>query len=691
MGRRGRRRRRPAAGSMRCWRRPFPAFSRSRIKDLIVAGARRDQWRKPSREPNYRLKAGEAIAARRPAADRRRPRAREHPARRSSTRTTQLIVIDKPVGHGGPPRARQPHAARWSTPCSTTAATASSGIGGVKRPGIVHRLDKDTSGVMVAAKTERAHAAPRGAVRRPRPHRAAPPRLHRLRLGRDRAGPAAPSTPRSAATSNNRLKQAVRRDGREAITHYAVEQRFGAEGWDITQLALRARNRPHPPDPRAHGAYRPSAGRRPALRPRLRHQGQPAAGGARRRPSAASAGRRCTPRSLGFEHPATGEEMVFESPLPPDLAGAGRRARPVRSRLRPLNTAARALKPAGAGHVAASAPGLIIAELRPISSQCLAPCRLGRSRAIRPRSRGNKGVFSWPRPICRSSPPREASAAICRKSASSRCLNPNEEFMLAKRYKEHAGSRRGPETHHVPSAARGEDRHGLSRLWPAHLRGDLGGQCRPDARGQALRARQGLPPRDLRDVVDPRRHPGIRAPLVVAGEDRHDRGAEAAVLQPAQGEGPDRRARRRRAPSRADQADRDDALGHRGRRRLDEPAPHRRRLAQRADARRRGRVRVAGLAGRRHAGPGDDARRQRGIHRAHGPPHRSHGRPQRPRAGDLPGPPPARRTRRRSKSSRRSTTSRRERIRQIEVRAFEKVQDAVQTAARDKAREQENA
>ena len=55
------------------------------------------------------------------------------------------------------------------------------------------------------------------------------------------------------------------------------------------------------------------------------------------------------------------------------------------------------------------------------------------------------------------------------------------------------------------------------------------------------------------------------------------------------------------APSRPDQADRDHALGHRGRRRLDEPAPHRRRLAQRADARRRGRLRVAGLAGRRHA------------------------------------------------------------------------------------------
>ncbi len=85
---------------------------------------------------------------------------------------------------------------------------------------------------------------------------------------------------------------------------------------------------------------------------------------------------------------------------------------------------------------------------------------------------------------------------------------------------------------------------------------------------------KGFPPRDLRDVVDPRRHPGIRAALVVAGEDRHDRGAEASVLQPAQGEGPDRRARRRQPAPRPDQADRDDAARHRSRRRLDEPAPH---------------------------------------------------------------------------------------------------------------------
>ena len=47
--------------------------------------------------------------------------------------------------------------ARWSTPCSTIAAGSLSGIGGVARPGIVHRIDKDTSGLLVVAKTDVAH------------------------------------------------------------------------------------------------------------------------------------------------------------------------------------------------------------------------------------------------------------------------------------------------------------------------------------------------------------------------------------------------------------------------------------------------------------------------------------------------------------------------------------------------------
>ena len=106
----------------------------------------------------------------------------------------------------------------------------------------------------------------------------------------------------------------------------------------------------------------------------------------------------------------------------------------------------------------------------------------------------------------------------------------------------------GAQAGHQPPAAGGEDRHGLPRLRPADRRGDLGGERRADAGGQALRPGEGLPARDLCDVVDPGLDPGIHPALVEPGEDGHHRGAEEALLQPAQGEEQDRRDRGGRAP-----------------------------------------------------------------------------------------------------------------------------------------------
>ena len=159
------------------------------------------------------------------------------------------------------------------------------------------------------------------------------------------------------------------------------------------------------------------------------------------------------------------------------------------------------------------------------------------------------------------------------------------------------GQRRGPQARHQPSAARGEDRHGLSRLRPADRRGDLRRQCRPDAGGEALRSGARLPARHLRHVVDQGGDPGIHPALVEPGEDGDDRQPEAAVLQSAQG----RRARSRRSTratfARPGGGDRHQAERQRGRGRVDEPAPLRRRVAQRADPRHRRRIRrMAGLA-----------------------------------------------------------------------------------------------
>ncbi len=164
-------------------------------------------------------------------------------------------------------------------------------------------------------------------------------------------------------------------------------------------------------------------------------------------------------------------------------------------------------------------------------------------------------------------------------------LEPNQEYMLAKRWREHDDTDAAQELITSHLASRGPHRHGLSRLWASHRRGYLRRQRRPDAGREALRARSRLPPGDLRHVVDPRLDPGIHPALVEPRQDGHDRGAEEAVLQPAARQEPAAGARGRRSQARARQDDRQKARRDRGRRRVDEPPPRRRCVAQRACAR----------------------------------------------------------------------------------------------------------
>jgi 23S rRNA pseudouridine1911/1915/1917 synthase len=291
-----------------------PSFSRSRIKDLIVAGHVAINGETIA-EPNYRLKEGQSIVLSAPPPVDADPEPEDIPLS-ILYEDDELIVIDKPVGMVVHPAPGSLHGTLVNAllfHCGESLA----GIGGVKRPGIVHRLDKDTSGVMVAAKTERAqaHLAAQFAD-----HGRTGP-LHRaytaFAWGSTESGHGTVNAP-LGRDQNNRLKQTVRRDGREAITHYAVEQRFGAEGWDITKLRCEL-----------------ETGRTHQIRVHMAHIGHPlvadplyAPGYAtkvNRLPEAPKAiiqglGRQALHAAeLGFEHPVSGEEMVFQSPLPPDL------------------------------------------------------------------------------------------------------------------------------------------------------------------------------------------------------------------------------------------------------------------------------------------------------------------------------------------------------------------------------------
>jgi 23S rRNA pseudouridine1911/1915/1917 synthase len=291
-----------------------PVLSRSRLKDLILSGAVSLNG-EPLSEPKYRVTAGETITLLAPPPEDPEPKPENIPLD-ILYEDDQLIVVNKPVGMVVHPAPGSPSGTLVNA-LIFHCGQSLQGIGGVRRPGIVHRLDRDTSGVMVAAKTEGAHKhlsaqfADHG--------RTGP--LHRAYLayvwGSTETAKGTIEAP-LGRDANNRLKQAVRKDGREAITHYMVERRFGDEGWDVTRIQCQL-----------------ETGRTHQIRVHMAHIGHPlltdavyASGYAtkiNRLPPAMADAVRALGRQalhaaeLGFEHPTTGEEMFFEAPLPPDL------------------------------------------------------------------------------------------------------------------------------------------------------------------------------------------------------------------------------------------------------------------------------------------------------------------------------------------------------------------------------------
>jgi 23S rRNA pseudouridine1911/1915/1917 synthase len=297
-------------------------LSRSRLKALILAGEVTIGGR-TVRDPGHRVNAGDAVTVALPPPEPAAPAPEPIPLD-IVFEDDAIVVIDKPRGMVVHPAAGKTTGTLVNALIAHCGESLS-GIGGVRRPGIVHRLDKDTTGLMVVAKTDRAHAS-----------------LAAQFADHGRTGPlkrgylafvwGAPDRPRGTIDQpidrhpHARDKMAVREGGREAITHWEVLERFLGQGGE------RAPGKPVA----SLLACRLETGRTHQIRVHLAHAGHPLIGdpvygpGFRTKiallgPQAAEAvealGRQALHAYLlAIEHPVTGQSLEFRSELPGDLA-----------------------------------------------------------------------------------------------------------------------------------------------------------------------------------------------------------------------------------------------------------------------------------------------------------------------------------------------------------------------------------
>lgn len=291
-------------------------LSRSRLKALILAGAVTANGA-VVRDPAYHVTAGDSITIDLPEAAAPEPKG-EKIALDVVFEDDDIIVIDKPKGLVVHP------AAGHETGTLVNALIAHcgmsfSGIGGVRRPGIVHRLDKDTTGLMVVAKNDAAHASLSAQF-------ADHGRTGEMRRGylalvwgvpnRQRGTIDAPIDRHPFA----REKMAVREGGRAAVTHWEIREVFGGrDGKPVASLL----------------ACQLETGRTHQIRVHLAHIGHPLLGdsvygphfktkagqlGPQAQAALSALGRQALHAYLlVLEHPKSGEILHWEAALPEDL------------------------------------------------------------------------------------------------------------------------------------------------------------------------------------------------------------------------------------------------------------------------------------------------------------------------------------------------------------------------------------
>jgi 23S rRNA pseudouridine1911/1915/1917 synthase len=274
-----------------------PALSRARVQALIRAGHARVNGRpaKPSRT----VAAGETVTLEVPPPQPTALRAEALPLV-VAYEDADIIVVDKAPGMVVHPAAG--HAAGTLVNALLAHIPDLAGIGGELRPGIVHRLDRDTSGLLVAAKNE---AALRGLVAQFRGRQV---RKEYLALVWGHPQPPAGRAETLIGRSRHDRKKMSTRPaggGRPAVTHYETAECF----CDTALLRVRI-----------------ETGRTHQIRVHLAHLGHPVVGDvqygrARRDRLPAPAARQMLHAwRLGFRHPCTGQALALEAPVPDDMA-----------------------------------------------------------------------------------------------------------------------------------------------------------------------------------------------------------------------------------------------------------------------------------------------------------------------------------------------------------------------------------
>jgi 23S rRNA pseudouridine1911/1915/1917 synthase len=292
-------------------------LSRTRLKALILEGEVEVSGR-TVRDPEYRVNAGDEIALHIPEAEPAKPAAEKIPLD-IVYEDKDVIVIDKPAGLVVHPAAGNRSGTLVNALIAHCGASLS-GIGGEKRPGIVHRLDKDTSGLLVVAKNDRAHRSLSAQF-------ADHGRTNELSRGYIAFAWGVPKPDRGtidapiARDPRSRVKMAVRKGGKEAVTHYEVLRKYPGEDDKPVASMIECEL---------------ETGRTHQIRVHLARAGHPLLGDAVYGagfqskavllPEKAQAALTALNRQalhafrLAFSHPGSGKLLSFESKLPKELA-----------------------------------------------------------------------------------------------------------------------------------------------------------------------------------------------------------------------------------------------------------------------------------------------------------------------------------------------------------------------------------